>query len=281
MLTVRLTKFLLLASFLIFSTNANGQKTTVEDVITKHLDSIGSADSRVAVKTRILEGKVHARSTQLSSSLVKGKTVLASDTDKTVLQMSFNLIDYPRENINFDGKNVNAAFVTAGRRSGLGSFAFNYKEIVKYGFLGGTLLSSWALLDADKKVSKLTYEGREKIGDREVHVLRSVPRNGSELSIKLYFDTQTFRHLRTRYYLVHTRNALISSEVSSRQAETRYLMIEDYSDFKAVNDLTLPTTYKITYTLETSDNSQEFEWILNFSRFAFNSILKPQLFIFD
>lgn len=280
MLTVRLTKYVLLA-LCVFATNADGQKLTVEDIVARHLDSIGAADARAAVKSRVLEGKAQARSTQVSSSLVKGKAVLASDTDKSVLQMSFDLIDYSRENINFDGKNVNAAFVTAGRRSGLGSFAFSYKEIVKYGFLGGTLLSSWALLDTNKKVNKLTYEGTEKIGDREVHVLRCVPRNGSELGIKLYFDAQSFRHLRTRYYLVHTRNALISSEVASRQAETRYLMIEDYSDFKAVNDLTLPTTYKITYTLETYENSQEFEYTLNFSRFAFNSALKPQLFVFD
>ena len=274
------TDFLLLAFLFVFAASASGQKISVENIVAKHLDSIAGADARAAVKTRVLEGKVQARTTLNSGSLIKGKTVLASDAERTALQMSFDFVDYTGENINFDGKTVNAAFATTDRRSALGSFTYNFSEIVKGGFFGGALLSSWALIDADKKISKSFYEGKEKIGDREVYVLRVVPRNGSTLNIKMYFDVQSFRHLRTRYHLSQYRSPLISSEVSSRQSETRYLLIEDFSDFKSVNDLTLPTTYKVTYTLDTYENSQEFEWVLNFSRFAFNSALKPQLFAF-
>lgn len=280
MVKTHFTKFAFSALLLVFAATANGQKMTAAEIVAGHLNSIGSPEARAAAKTRILQGSVQARSVQISSSLVKGKMMLASDADKSVLQMSFNLIDYTRENINFDGKNVNAAFVNSDRRSALGDFVYGYKEILKYGFFGGTLVSSWALLNADKKVNKITYEGKEKIGDRDVYILRCVPTNGSELNIKLYFDAENFRHLRTRYYLVNNRNLLLSSEVSSRQGESRYLMIEDFSGFKSVNELTLPTTYKITYTLESYDNAKEFEWVLNFSRFAFNSPLKPELFEF-
>lgn len=281
MIKRRPTVFLLAAFLFVFAARANGQKISVEDIISKHLNSIGSAETRAAVKTRVLEGKVQARTTQILNSLIKGKTILASDDDRIALQMSFNFIDYTGENINFDGKTVNAGFATTDRRSALGDFTYSYKEIIKYGFFGGALSSSWFLFNKDKKIDKLTYEGKEKIGDREVYVLRAVPRNGTALNIKLYFDAQSFRHLRARYYLSESRSPLVSSEVSSRQAETRYLLIEDYSDFKSISDLTLPTTYKITYTLETYSTSQEFEWILNFSRFSFNSTLKPQMFNFE
>lgn len=266
---------------LLFSaSSAAGQKLDAEEVLAKHLESIGTAEARAAVSSRIIQGKAQAQLAQSSISTIVGTAALTSDKERSMMQMSFETDDpagYKREQIIFDGKNVTVDFITESRRSALGSFIFNYREILKEGLFGGTLFSSWALLDA-KKIGKIKYDGKDKIEGKEAHVLRYVPRGGSSLTIKLFFDAQNFRHLRSEYSRIITPSAVISAEVSPRQSETRHRFIEDFSDYKTISGLNLPTSYKITYQNETETTGREFQWRLNLSRFAFNQQLKQDTF---
>lgn len=259
----------------------NSSKIKPEDIVAKHLDSIGTAETLAAANNRLFEGKSQARVTQSSIITVQGKSLLASTADSNLIQMMFEAVsasDYSREQISFDGKKLNIPFNTESQRSALGDFVFNYPEIVKQSLLGGTLFSSWALTNKENKLSKLQYVGKDKIAGKQVVVLRVLPRGGSSLNIKLYFDAQTFRHLRTVYYRIFTPQGVISDDVSWRQSETRYELVEDFSDYKQINGLNLPTAYKITYTIETQTIARQFEWLLKFSRFSFNQKMQADMF---
>lgn len=268
--------FLLLA---VVGAAQDNSKMKPEDIVTKHLASIGTPEMLASVSSRIIAGKSQARDVKSTITTVQGQGVLASTKDKSLLKMKFNVVDasdYSREEIIFDGKKVNAPFITESQRSALGSFLFGYNEVVKQGLFGGSLTSTWALLDAKSKISKFSYEGKEKIGDKEVYALRCVPRGGSALTIKLYFDANTFQHVRSTYYQVIT--SPVTTADQGLVSETRYKLVEDFSDHKKISGLTLPTNYKINYTIETPSRLSQFEWLLKFSQFTYNQELKPELF---
>ena len=254
-------------------------KMKPEEIVAKHLAAIGTPEMLASVSSRIIAGKSQARDVKATITTVAGQSVLASTKDQSLLKMKFNVVDasdYSREEIIFDGKKVNAPFITESQRSALGSFLFSYSEIVKQGLFGGSLNATWALLDAKSKISKFIYEGKEKISGKEVYVLRCVPRGGSALTIKLYFDAQTFQHVRTTYYQVIT--SPITTADQGLVSETRYKLEEDFSAYKKISGLTLPTNYKINYTIETPSRLNQFEWLLKFSQFTYNQELKSELF---
>ena len=232
-------KFVALSIFLLAAAVVAQEKTKwkPEDIVAKHLESIGTMETIASVKTRRFEGKAQGR--KINSAIdtnVKGKGYLLSSAEKMLLQMNFEsltLADYSREHISYDGDNFNIPFVTESKRSALGDFINSYKEIVKQGLFIGVLTSNWILLDAKNRVSKFEYKGTEKIGDIETHVLRVVPRGGSGLTIKMFFDTQTFRHVRTIYYQETQPLTTITEE--GRVSGLRYKLIEDFSNHKPIS----------------------------------------------
>jgi hypothetical protein len=66
-------------------------------------------------------------------------------------------------------------------------------------------------------------------------------------------------------------------ETSSQQSETRYKLVEDFSDFKKESGLLLPHIYKVS--LERTGHGGSFwgEWEMSFSQFAFNQRIDPNL----
>ena len=278
-------KIKLAATMCIFMLAAAGaaqekNKIKPEEIVAKHLESIGTTEAIAAVKTRLFQGKAQARKVNTAvDTKVGGKGYLVSTGEKLVLQMNFETMtsaDYSREHIGYDGKSFNIPFVTESKRSALGDFAFSYREIVKQGFFGGVLTTNWALLDWKNRIGKLEYKGTEKIGDAETHVLRCVPRGGSGLTIKMFFDAQTFRHVRTTYY--QETQPLTTLTEEGRISGIRYKLIEDFGSHKPISGLTLPTVYGLDYTLESPSRLNQYEWKINFSRFEFNVEVKPELF---
>src|SRR5258708_21716858 len=71
--------------------------------------------------------------------------------------------------------------------------------IFKQGLMGGTLSSAWPLLDLTARGPLLEYVGTKKVDNRLLHELKYLPRGGSDLKIALFFEQDTFRHVRTAY----------------------------------------------------------------------------------
>jgi hypothetical protein len=133
-------------------------------------------------------------------------------------------------------------------------------------------------LDLPGKNPKLDYSGIKKINGKELHQLRYRPRKGSDFDIKLYFDAATFEHVRTEYERVVSSRMGSNPDASSSQLQTRYRMVEEFSDFKAEGNLRLPHSYTLQLTIEGQGTTSQFEWAMALTQFQFNQKIPEDSF---
>lgn len=260
----------------LFSFSAFSQKMKPEEILAKHLDSIGTSAVRAADKNRIIVGDADVVFVTQKNLPAKGRIVLASAGAKNFLGISTNSLDYPSEKFSFNGNDAKVSFVRAGVRSVLGNFVPSNKILLEESLLGGTLSTSWALLNLPDKKVKLTNEGTKKIDGRETYALGYVAK--SDLNITLYFDKETFQHVRTEYKRTSSAGIGTSPEQSSRFSESRFKITEDFSDYKTEHGLTLPHKYQIYYSLAGQNGTTEIKWNFSFNEFAFNQNLAENTF---
>jgi hypothetical protein len=233
---------------------------------------------------------------------------MASENEMNVVKMDFGGNQYPYDRIGFDGSKVTASQVSPGVYSNLGSFVRSYPELLRDGLLGGSLTSAWFPLNLATLKGKLEYAGNKKVNDRPAIEIRYRPSGGSDLKISFFFDAENFQHLRSVYQ--HTVSAQMSAgglgttqrgtggvsaggssrgtgvgntstgregELSASQSETRYVLTEDFSDFKTESGLTIPHTYKIRFE-QAGASSQFTDWVLTLNRFMFDEHLEAKHF---
>lgn len=279
--------FLLLFIIVLSFFTINAQKLTAAEVISKHLDSIGPKEKREAIKNQFIVADLQFKLTGSAVPAV-GKTVIVSEGDKNIWGMNLNSNDYPQDRFGFDGKDTRVGYSRPGVRSKLGGFIYSYKELLKEGLLGGTLLSSWSLLNTDIRKAKISYDNTKKIDGQETYVLSYSPKGGSDLTIKMFFDAKTFRHLRTEYTRVVSAQQGRTLDTSAAQGSDYYKLTEDFSDFQTLNGLTIPKTYKLTYSFSNNstvrrnaETNQEIEWKFSITNFSVNQELDPNSFNID
>jgi hypothetical protein len=259
-------------------------KMKPEEVVARHLASIGTPEDLAAAKTRIMTGHDTAR-LKLTGTIreVRGPAQFASDGDKVLLAMLFNSSNYPYEKVAYDGQKLTVAGLPTGGRPPLANFLMSQDVIVKHGLFGGVLSSAWPLINLDPEKAKLSYAGNDKINGRAVYELKYVPRKG-DLKISLFFDAETFQHVRSEYqYTVSARmGARPGSSVTGpptntgSQTMSRYKLTEDFSDFQSTGKLTLPRVYKIQLVLEAQ--AQTLDYTIEFSQFVFDQSIGPDEF---
>jgi hypothetical protein len=266
-------------SFL-FLTTASAQKITPEEIAAKHLESIGTKDKRSQVKNQLIFHDVKFKQTG-STQIYNGKGLILSENNKNLWGMNLNSNDYPQDQFGYNGKETKVAFARPGVRSALGGFIRSNPDLLKQGLLGGALTSSWALLNTDSKKYRLKYAGTKNVDDKDVHVLEFLPKGGSDLEIKMYFDPQTFHHIRTEYTQVIAAAQGPSVDSSAGQTPSRFRIVEEFGKFTKMGDLTLPGSYRIFYNYSRNATIQESEWIFNVTNFAFNQQLETNSFEVD
>lgn len=84
------------------------------------------------------------------------------------------------------------------------------------------------------------------------------------------FDPETYRHVRTEYKRVIAARQGANIDASARMSETRHTLIEDFSDFRKENGLTLPHTYTIHLEILSGNGTTSYEWAMYLQRFVFN-----------
>ncbi len=268
------------------------EKLKPEEIVAKHLEAVGATEARAAVKNRVALGTVVATFRSPSPGSTAGRMVMASEGDKHLLGMVFdNTPDYPQEKFGFDGKDVSVSYVRPGRRSMLGEVFQAHRSLIKHGIIGGTLSSAWPLFAASDKRGKIESSGIKKVGERQAYALKYLPRGGSDMEIVLYFDTETFQHLRTEY--TRTIAAQMArggvgapgrdgiGAASAGQRESRYRMLEDFSDFRKEGALTLPHKYKLTLEISMQNGSYKADWEASLLQFSFNEQIDPNSFDVD
>ena len=259
---------------------ASAQKLKADEVVAKHLESIGTADARGAAKSMVAVGDAVVTFISQKNQTAQGRIVMASTGPKNFIGLQLNAVDYPGEKFSYDGNKAKVALVLNGKRSFFGNFVSSNEAILKESLMGGTLSLSWALSNAARK-GKLSAEGIKKIDGREYYVLGYSPKGGSDIDVALYFDKETFRHTRTEYKYVSSAGIGATIDQSARQSETRLKVTEDYADFKDFNGLTLPQKYKVNYTITGANGTTEVEWAYAINEVEFNKPLDDKTFDAD
>jgi hypothetical protein len=255
----------------------SAQKMKAEDVLSKHLESIGTTEARAAVKSMIAVGDAQFKIISKKNIQVAGRVVMASSGEKNFFGMNLEAADYQFDKLSFDGSKVKASFVRPGQRSLLGNFILSNDALLRESIFGGTLSTSWALLNMSDKKAKLSYDGTKKIDGKETYVLEYSPKS-SAVSIRLYFDKETFRHVRTEYKQTFSAGIGKTADQSAGYDEGRLTFTEDFGDFKKEKDLTLPHSYRLNYTVIGQGGTNEVEWTFNLTEFAFNQTLEDKTF---
>jgi hypothetical protein len=181
------------------SPGSAAEKLNAEEVVAKHLASIGSAEARASVRSRFIIGMAQVNFRGRGTGSATGRAVLASEGVKNLVGMVFATPDYPSEKVGFDGQNLTVGYIKSGVRSSLGSFLLIHEAVFKHGLIGGALSSAWPLLNSATRDATLEYAGAGKIGGKQTHKLKYSPRKGSDLRVTLFFDANTFQHIRTEY----------------------------------------------------------------------------------
>jgi hypothetical protein len=251
-----------------------------EEVVARHLESIGTEAARAGAKNRVIIGISRAIfKSRTGTGAIDGRAVLASENNKVLFGMGFDNPDYIGEKFGFDGKKFTVGYLRPGVRSTLGSFILIHDNVFKEGLMGGTLSSAWPLLNLAEHKVKLEYAGTEKIGEQSVYKLKYMPIKGSDLQISLYFDTKTFQHMRTQYDRVAgARFGAGGIDAQTDQRESRYKMTEDFSDFKEEGKLNLPHTYKLVLEIQNRTGTTIYKWDMSLAQFAFNQTIEEKSF---
>jgi hypothetical protein len=251
-------------------------KMSAEEIISKHLASIGDQSTLASVKSRIMVG-VGVFTAKTRAGRIGGPAQLASTGDKFLLAVMLNSNDYPYEKVGFDGKDVTTGILPDGGLSPLAEFLKSNKLIVRRGLLGGVLSQGWPLLSERREV-KLESAGTAKIGDRTLYKLKLTASGMGEMTVALYFEPGTFRHVRTEYSY---RTGQLTSPNPNRPNQLGgtspgyYLLTEDFSNFSKVDNLVLPLSYVLEYT---TDAGKTLTWQINFSQAYNNQPLEASVF---
>lgn len=279
MKTVRLPFY---GIFLLCAVTAVGQtKRQSEEVVARHLDSIGTAQARAAVKSRTAGGAGQSEVVVGSNLRANGTALVVSIGRQYSIQMKFPGGSFPDEQFVFDGKDAQIALMAPGKRTPLGEFFYRHNELLREGLFGGTLLTSWPLFDVPGRQARLKYEGLKKIDGRQLHDVVYLPKKKTDddLVIHLYFEPDNFRHVKTVYSFTADRSLALDTARSRRtrdkqtahNADTHYRVEETFSEFRAVDGITLPALWKVQYTSE-SDQTYSLAWHFSLDKFAHNNV---------
>lgn len=245
------------------------QKMKPEELVEKHLASIGTAEARAAARNRTVKGAAIVVFRPGPENRTTGNGVFVSEAKSVRLGLLFSALNYPGEDLAYDGNKFATGYVRPGVRSQLSEFVIAHDQLLKEGLMGGTLTTAWALLDVPGRQPRLEYNGLKKRSGKEYHELRYMARKGGgDIRMLMYFDPQTFRHVQTEYRFVRMG-----------QVEIRYTLTEEFADFDVADSLTLPRGYKLRFTVEETAVNLMIDWSVAFDQIQHNQQLDPKTFI--
>jgi len=254
---------------------AKDKKVTPEEIVAKHLESIGSPDALSAIKSRTVYGVGYVRRPvgivpqvlpEPSKRTEPNNFLFASEQRNLGMVLKLYDQDYPGEHFAFDGKDVTVKIIKANNKSVLGSFINSYNGILREGLLGGTLSTAWPLLDIQNGKFKLRYKKAE-IDGVPFHQLTYTPKSSRYLvniEIRIYFQFENYRHMMTEYL------------VMGQTAHPDLVVLEKFGNYRDVDGLKLPHSYSIEYSPWT--NTRPMLWGADIKQVSHNVAVDPQLF---
>lgn len=257
------------------------EKLKPEEVVARHLAAIGAAEARSPQRSRVVAGVTRIEVKAGGRGGSEGQGLIASTGDKVLLNATFQSADYPFERVGFDGERVSARAIRPNVYSPLSNFFLSHETVFKEGLVGGVLSTAWPLLRLEERKAKLSYAGAGEVAGRPAHKLRYAPRKGSDLKVLLFFDAETFRHVRTEYERTVPAFMGATPSQSVSQRETRYRLVEEFSDFKTEDGLTLPRSYTVGFTVFSTGAPIELTWKFDLTRVGLDQPIDPKVFVAD
>jgi hypothetical protein len=222
-----------------------------EELVAKHLDAIGKSDARGALKSLNVEGNTLEKFLRGGTGQSAGPFAMVSTGHKLILRINFNMPEYPGESYAFDGEKQTIGFIIPGQRSQLEDFLHYNGEVVAEGLIGGTLSTAWPLYDWQNRNARLDVDGLKKVDGKELYRVTYHPRHGGgDLKIYLFFDPETFRHVKTIYTQQGQTQMGYTPGLSSVGGGGNLTLEEDFGGFAKVNNLMLPTQWTLKYDQE-------------------------------
>ena len=255
---------------------ADKPKLDPEELVRLHLEAVGTSESLAERKSVQADGSSTLTIVTSGSGQLQGPATLVSDGKKLRLSIIFGINDYPAEEVCYDGKSVDVGYLAPGIRSPLGDFLYQFEEIVEQGLFAGVVSTAWPLFDLEGREPRLDYEGLKKVDGEEFHTLKYRPRKGGEVTTKLYFDQETFRHAFTIHQV---RLRPRPGRDSSWQQETRSTLKETFTEFRTIGGLTLPVKWSVELSTESGQSTRVLRWDTNYTGFGFNPEIEPDRFI--
>lgn len=273
-------------------------KVTPEQVAAAHLKSLGSPEALAALKTLAFVGTTSVNFIQGMSGNMSGTSMCVSEGNKLAIALKYSDINYPGEYFAYDGKDVSVKNFSPGQKSPLAEFLHKNNGIMKEGLLGGIFSAGWPLLNLKEKQVTLAYK-ETTIDGRRLHEIEYRPKQSlRDVKIKLYFDMETYRHVRTEYR-VRVRDDMSTgmSGTANRNGLTRtagesgfdalraglpdsiYVLLEKFDDFKKVGAMTLPHSYTMEYSAEGQGQTFIANWTMKAVQWAFNRTYDERIFV--
>jgi hypothetical protein len=258
-------------------TSAKDEKLKPEELIARHLDSIGTAEKRKAVQTRVSSGTTQVNFRVGCTGTYNGSGNILSQKNAVRLGFTFPPIDYPGEQIAYDGSNkVSVKMSQPGQYSPFSRFIYENDYLMKNGLLFGTLSTGWALLDLDPKAAKLELTGLKKISGRQLYELKYTFRNSRGMQAWFYFDPENFHHVRSEFKMELAPTNV--DKITDTAEQVRYHLLEQFDQFKEVDGLTLPTSYKLDFTIDAPRGGLFTSWSYDIRAINHNEGLEKNLF---
>jgi len=117
------------------------------------------------------------------------------------------------------------------------------------GLLGGVLNNGWAMFTTSTHNPKLHYDGLKKFNGKQAHQVTYNPKKGdNDMTIRLYFEPETFRHIGSTYEYESQVTAMAGNMPGSEKILEH--VEENFSDFKPEGGLTLPHHWQLRYMQE-------------------------------
>jgi hypothetical protein len=250
-----------------------------EELVAEHVKSVGNPEVLKGLQSRVLEGSTSVRFILGANGQLVGQARITSEGRKLGLLLQYGSLHYPAEHFAFDGKDVTVAYIDHGVRSPLGTFITQYTGLMKEGLLGGALSTAWALLDIQERQPDMKCR-KKKVAGRELYDLDYKPRKGlGGLSADLYFDPNTFHHVRSEYRIRITGPMQAQQGNTGREvADSIYLLTEEFDDFKEVDGMVLPHRYSIQYSIEGAGSSFLATWTVDAKQWVHNGTIEPKIF---
>ncbi len=245
----------------ILSASAVAQKApTLDELSAKHLAAIGPASLRTAITNRVIEGQSVVESRKGEAAAAPSTAHLITQADKYRVSMPFPSAQYLSWDVAYNGAGSRVRSLTA-EQSAIAPLFLDCSEVLKEGLLGGALSAAWPFLDLKSRQSHLGAVTPRTIDGRRMW---RVDYGAGAFNARLYFDADTFQHVRTVY-----------------EGCMDFVVVEErFEDFSSSTGLTLPARWIVAYSIyrRSQNTPMTSTWTVTVQRMQHNSEIPPEVF---